>query len=501
MKEIVKRIMQLGLIWLMCLGLFSLQPAAASGGSEGNIDSTYKYAWSENSGWENFRPTYGGVTVHDTYLSGYAWAENIGWIKLGSTPSDGTYPNTTSTNWGVNRDGSKLSGYAWSENAGWINFNPSDSQVTISADTGKFDGYAWAENVGWIHFQNASPEYYVQAATSIGTVEGGSWSSTSTWDGGIIPGASQDVTISHDVTLDTTGNAKDLTIAADKKLTFSGTNQLTIAGNASITGTMDVAGGTCSAAGTTTVKTNGILKVGAGSYTANGTFNASSGSVTFTGAGTLNLAGAIGCGGLGTFAKATGCTVDYKLAGAQNVSAVDYHHLKLSGGGTKTLCGNLTGDNDIDGDLTIASGVTLDVTSANNYGIDISGDWTNSGTFNCRAGTVTFTGSDDSDLISGGSAFHTLVLNKDASNDKLSPQTNMLTVGNTLTITKGTFDLDTDDVNLSLGGALSIGANGRWDDSSSSEKTLTFTGTGCTITDESSPVQDLGYVKVGEILD
>ncbi|MEA3427858.1 MAG: hypothetical protein U9Q84_01280, partial [Thermodesulfobacteriota bacterium] len=126
MKGNIKRIMQLGVICLMCLGLFSLQPAWAS---EGNIDDTYKYAWSENSGWENFRPTHGGVTVHDTYLAGYAWAENIGWVKLGSTPSDGTYPNTTSTNWGVNREGSgNLSGYAWSENAGWINFNPSHSQ-------------------------------------------------------------------------------------------------------------------------------------------------------------------------------------------------------------------------------------------------------------------------------------------------------------------------------------------------------------------------------------
>lgn len=499
MKGNIKRIMQLGVICLMCLGLFSLQPAAASGGSEGNIDSTYKYAWSENSGWENFRPTHGGVTVHDTYLSGYAWAENIGWVKLGSTPSDGTYPNTTSTNWGVNRDGSKLSGYAWSENAGWINFNPSDSQVTISADTGKFDGYAWAENVGWIHFQNASPEYYVQAATSIGTVEGGSWSSTSTWDGGIIPGASLDVTISHDVTLDMAGNAKDLSIAADKTLAFSGTNQLTIAGDASITGTMDVAGGTCNTTGTTAV--SGELAISAGSYTANDTFDASGGTVTFTGAGTLNLADTIACGGLGTFTKATGCTVDYKLAGAQNVSAVDYHHLKLSGSGTKTLCGNLTGDTDIDGNLTIASVVTLDVTSANNYGIDIAGNWTNSGTFNCRAGTVTFTGSGDSTLAPGGSSFYGLTLNKSAgeTTTRLSPDAN-LRAGNALTITKGTFDLDTSDVNLSLGGALSIGADGRWTKSSEA-KTVTFTGAGSTITDSSSPVQDLGYVVVGQELD
>lgn len=93
--------MQLGVICLICFGLFDLQPAWAG---EGNIDATYKYAWSENSGWQNFRPTHGGVTVNPTYLSGYAWAENIGWVNLGS--GTGPYDNTTSTNWGVNHNSS-----------------------------------------------------------------------------------------------------------------------------------------------------------------------------------------------------------------------------------------------------------------------------------------------------------------------------------------------------------------------------------------------------------
>lgn len=140
----------------MC-GPFALSRAWAYG----NISYSHKYPWSENSGWENFHPTHGGVTVLDTYLWGYAWAENIGWVKLGS--GSGPYDNTTSTNWGVNRDSSTgaLSGYAWSENTGWINFNPTDGGVTINASTGKFDGYAWGENIGWVHFQNASPDYYV----------------------------------------------------------------------------------------------------------------------------------------------------------------------------------------------------------------------------------------------------------------------------------------------------------------------------------------------------
>ena len=168
MNTMVKHIMQMGVVLTICLGLFSLQTALGNG----NIDNTYKYDWSENSGWENFRSDYGGVTVHDAYLSGYAWAENIGWVKLGS--GTGPYANTTSANWGVNHDSATgaLSGYAWSENVGWINFDvtaKNPSGVSIATDTLKFSGYAWGENVGYIHFQNTSPEYFVMLEGGIPT--------------------------------------------------------------------------------------------------------------------------------------------------------------------------------------------------------------------------------------------------------------------------------------------------------------------------------------------
>ncbi len=177
MKASIRGIATLHLACILLCGLFGPATGLAS---EGNIDTTKKYAWSENAGWLNFRPTDAGVTVHDTYLSGYAWAENIGWVKLGS--GTGPYGNTTSTNWGVNRNSSgELSGYAWSENAGWINFDSTNGLVTIDPNTGKFSGYAWAENVGWIHFQNASPEYYVQVSpstiTSFSPTSGGSGTS------------------------------------------------------------------------------------------------------------------------------------------------------------------------------------------------------------------------------------------------------------------------------------------------------------------------------------
>ncbi|TAN38746.1 MAG: hypothetical protein EPN25_12945 [Nitrospirae bacterium] len=161
------------------------------GAPAGYISPIDKYAWSETSGWVNFRPTHGGeIIVHDTWLAGYAWAENIGWIKLGSN-SGRPYANTTETNWGVNRSGSLLSGFGWSETSGWINFNPTNGGVTADPVTGQFDGYAWGENIGWIHFKNASPAYGVATVSiepnKIGTYSNGDWyidmNGNGVWDG------------------------------------------------------------------------------------------------------------------------------------------------------------------------------------------------------------------------------------------------------------------------------------------------------------------------------
>ncbi|HAO20197.1 MAG TPA: hypothetical protein DCQ37_06725, partial [Desulfobacteraceae bacterium] len=44
------------------------------------------YAWSENTGWINFRPVGGGVFIDPSgNFSGYAWGETIGWIHFANT--------------------------------------------------------------------------------------------------------------------------------------------------------------------------------------------------------------------------------------------------------------------------------------------------------------------------------------------------------------------------------------------------------------------------------
>ncbi|MDP2929794.1 MAG: hypothetical protein Q8O01_07035, partial [Candidatus Omnitrophota bacterium] len=153
-----KLLFSLGLIF--CISLPILSSAFAS---EGNINSTNKYSWDENVGWNNWRPSSSGVTVKSSELSGYLWCENIGWVKLKGTAQDATA-------YGVTNDGSgNLSGYGWSENAGWINFAPTGAvganAAKINTTTRQFSGYVWGENVGWVALSGTAQDataYYVQ---------------------------------------------------------------------------------------------------------------------------------------------------------------------------------------------------------------------------------------------------------------------------------------------------------------------------------------------------
>ncbi|GEM_PF-3050869 len=154
-----------------------------------DIDGTDKWAWSSHAGWNNFKPTHGGVSVYADHLEGYAWAENIGWIRLGAYTGGGdhTYTNTGNADYGVNRNPAtgRLSGFGWATNAGWINFSPTDGGVFIDPSTGDFSGCAWAENIGWIKLKGTAADaatYKVGLSESTLTVTNG------TGSGSYLPG-------------------------------------------------------------------------------------------------------------------------------------------------------------------------------------------------------------------------------------------------------------------------------------------------------------------------
>jgi len=143
-KKIIKN-----LIFIFAIGILILPKCfVLASDTDGGINSTYRYAWSENAGWIDFGTAEGSVHITDTNLTGYAWGENIGWISLNCSNTN----SCSTVSYGVaNNEEGLLSGYAWSENAGWINFKPENGGVSIDAN-GDFSGYAWGENIGWIVF-------------------------------------------------------------------------------------------------------------------------------------------------------------------------------------------------------------------------------------------------------------------------------------------------------------------------------------------------------------
>ena len=135
--------------------------------AQNSIDSTLKYAWSENAGWMNWRDANNGASgVRDNrvFLSGWIWCENIGWVTLGDgTPANSLqYGNTTGTDCGVNiGEGGALTGLAWGENVGWINFSGGAAATPakparIDLASNRLRGYAWGENIGWVNLDDAA---------------------------------------------------------------------------------------------------------------------------------------------------------------------------------------------------------------------------------------------------------------------------------------------------------------------------------------------------------
>ncbi len=127
----------------------------------------------------------------------------------------------------------------------------------------------------------------------------------------------------------------------------------------------------------------------------------------------------------GTFTVGTS-TVNYSKGGTQNIAALTYNNLAVSGSGIKTLAGSIT----VSGNLTISAG-TLDASA---YGITLGGNFVNSAAFTGGTGTVTFNGSSNQQLTSNGSSFYNLVVVNTATQVSLNDN---VTISNLLTLTDG----------------------------------------------------------------
>lgn len=163
-----------------------------------------------------------------------------------------------------------------------------------------------------------------------------------------------------------------------------------------------------------------------------GTFNANNLNVT-VGGDWLNNSNA--------FVPGTG-TVTFSKAGSQNISRTtgteSFYNLNFNTSGTKTLGSAITANN-----LSVANGVTLDV-SASNYNISLTGNWTNSGSFIYRNGTVTFNGTSAQNII-GATDWYNITINNSAGVNISSGSQNLY---NKLTPTLGTFSTGANNFTL-----------------------------------------------------
>ena len=221
---------------------------------------------------------------------------------------------------------------------------------------------------------------FVNAATRTSTAAGGTWSTGSTWVGGVAPVAGDDVIIAttgaNSVTIGTSTNIVNVTINSGATLNI-GTRILTTTGffvnNGTLTGTSGIV------ALTGDFTNSGTFNLTSGRLTiSNGNFN-NSGTFALTGAGRLILGGNYSTLGTVTLASSavqfTG-TENQTIQGFTTTGTVSM----LKTGGVATFTGNVSG-----GGLTInGEGGTLFL--GNGFTHTFSGTWTRStgtGILNC----------------------------------------------------------------------------------------------------------------------
>ncbi len=262
----------------------------------------------------------------------------------------------------------------------------------------------------------ASPAHAAGTITS--TPTGGDWNSTSTWVGGIVPGAADSVTIASGATVTVTANASAALMTflnnADSSSTVAVNPGVTLAisgaviirrGLTTATNTLSVGAGNLTAGGISFTSPLGTetgghaVTISTGSVIVSGNIigdSAASATITFSDAGVLKVSGSMYTSGTGSLHTFAGSTVEYNGAGTQTVGNFAYSNLTLSGSGAKnlpltaTIGGNLTlagtasstasGSKTIGGNLAIGAGTEFDLPSSNTATFAVTGSTTVSGT-------------------------------------------------------------------------------------------------------------------------
>lgn len=210
-----------------------------------------------------------------------------------------------------------------------------------------------------------------KAATITSTSNGGNWSSASTWIGGVLPLAGDDVIIATNtsgfVTVDGLITCANLTINSNGRLNISGTNTLNVTGmlnmakpHSGYNTELNVNSGV--------LNVTGLFKMGASKGTSYTSLNITSGTVNLSDINTRGMASRIiinGDGDLNISGELAGKnpaletgegTVNYTANFPVYVWANTYYNLGITGSGKKTLTGNTT----VTGCVTILGELNLD---------------------------------------------------------------------------------------------------------------------------------------------
>jgi hypothetical protein len=224
-------------------------------------------------------------------------------------------------------------------------------------------------------------------------------------------------------------------------LTLSGSGTKTLqTGTTSVSGNFTLAG-TASATGVAGLTIGGNLSIGAtaafsagtfthnvaGNWSKSGTFNANTSTIVFNGTGaTQTISGTNVFNNL-TINRASGGTVT--ASGSTLTVTVDLNVAAGTFAGASTY-----------GNVTIDSGATLE--SETDGTINVTGNWTNNGTFLANSGTVIFTGASAQSI--GGTAstsFHNLTMNGTGLKTLTVTAPATISVNNILTLTSGILDI------------------------------------------------------------
>ncbi len=495
---------------------------SGGGGASLEIDGNLDIAGSTHTNWNmtNALVTFGGIG--SSTWSDASAGQNMGAVTIdGDSKTISTSSNVTakSITIGANDTFNITSDTLTLTNTGTVLTLNVGGTFTTTSSTVTYTGTTTATNITTVAYNNLTLTPTAATTYSLTAILTG---------GNAIVGT---LTINANATLDATSannynlTAATITIAASGTYTARASS-ITVSGT---TGTPFSNSGTFTA-GTSTVTYTGNNGFGnttvAGISYYNLTLNNSletyvlggdttvSNVLTIT-AGTLDassrtitLSGTTGTPFVnsGTFTASTS-TVSYTgnnvaVNGNTTIANLTYNSLTLNNAAeTYVLAGNATV---INGNLTITAG-TLDVVNGQNYPLTVGGNWSNSGVFKPRTGTVFFNKVFNSDpvigtqtLNSGGQNANTQAFNAltHSGTGTLQLVTNSLKVL-VFSQTAGTFNMNDNGtlLNMNVGGAFSLSASTTF----TKGGTLTFDGAaGVLLTDSNATKQNLGNIVIGD---